>query len=258
VLDGPLEVTTLFWNVHWQCSVAASGASGACKDRAASALVDLVRGAKARIVATVELSDGMSSPVDLSTRGLDDWAHAGGSCEPPGGGGGDSAALAFAPEWQVLSSGGGCLRSDFDTRAFAVARVAPPAPVAGCASLCVVAIHAPHSEITKGDEEVARVCGDSVQRCTVAMGDWNVPASGVAPLWSALIGGDLPNLAVPDERTCCFPESTHYGEFDHLVTNIPGTKDLGFEVMPYQILEENPQQQHKPVSVRIALPAAGR
>jgi len=50
---------------------------------------------------------------------------ANGSCAHPSGFG-DAAALVFAPGWQVLSSDGGCLRHDGDTRAFAVARVVPP------------------------------------------------------------------------------------------------------------------------------------
>jgi len=177
-----------------------------------------------------------------------------GSCAR--GSGGDSAALAFAPGWDVLSSGGGCLRDDWDTRAMAVARVVPPSPVQGCSSLCVVAIHAPHSRITAGHEEVARVCGDSVQQCGLAMGDWNVPAEGVHSLWSSLIGGATPSFVHPNERTCCFPEGQNYGVYDHLVSNIPGSQAVDYKVLPYQILEENPQQQHRPVTVRVSLPSS--
>merc|ERR1712061_575629 len=95
------------------------------------------------------------------------------------GWGGDAAALAFAPGWVVEKSYGGCLRKDSDTRAFAVARVVPPRPVSGCPNLCFVGLHAPHSWIDHGKDMVQGVCGDAVERCVIAMGDWNVPAPAV-------------------------------------------------------------------------------
>lgn len=251
---GDLELSTFFWNVHWECSLAANGASRSCKSRIGSRFAELARQANAQIVASIELSDGPSNPASLAAFGLEGWTQVNGPCAS--GDGGDSAALAFAPGWIVEASGGGCLRWDWDTRAFAVARVRPPTPVQGCPSLCVVAIHAPHSSINRGKDVVASVCGSAVERCAVAMGDWNVPASGVAGLWASLIGGGGPGEARPDERTCCYPESSHYGVFDHLATNVPGARHDGQTVHPYQLLEENPVKQHRAVSARLVLPGA--
>merc|ERR1719401_1646625 len=245
---GGVSMSTFFWNVHWQCSVAARGSSGACRARAAQRFAELAQGAD--VVASVELSNGMSDPIGL----IPGWTQVNGPCAR--GNGGDSVALAFAPGWQVESSGGGCLRHDWDTRAFAVAKVTPPAAVQGCPSLCVVAIHAPHSSITQGRDVVAGVCGAAAEGCAVAMGDWNAPAHKIGRLWSPLIGGAPPTLAYPNERTCCWPESQHYGVFDHVATNIGGSAAEGFVVHPYQITEERPWQQHRPVSARLLLPAA--
>jgi len=118
----------------------------------------------------------------------------------------------------------------------------------------VVAIHAPHSQIDNGHDEVRRVCGDARRHCTLAMGDWNTPVGGVPRLWSSLIGGDRPDFAEPNDRTCCFPDSDHYGVFDHLASNIRGARSAGRTVYPYQILEWNPRKEHHPVAVRISLP----
>jgi len=253
-LDDHVHVTTFFWNVHWQCSVGAQGSSGSCKDKIGHRFVQLAKEANAQIVTSIELSHGMSQPVSLVDLGLSGWTQVDGPCQKDGRG--DSAALAFAPGWQVQKSGGGCLRHDYDTRAFAVARVAPPSPVRGCESLCVVALHAPHTDITAGRGLVSSVCGDALaSTCTVAMGDWNVPVGGLGRFWSQLIGGPAPALAAPNERTCCFPESHHYGVFDHVATNIAGAQQDGYHVYPYQLLEENPVQEHKPVRVSLALPA---
>merc|ERR1712137_1314122 len=136
------------WNVHWQCSVGARGSSSSCKEKVAGRFVQLVHEANAQIVTSIELSNGMSEPMSLVALGLAGWTQVNGPCAR--GSGGDSAALAFAPGWIVENSGGGCLRHDYDTRAFAVARVTPPSPVRGCSSLCVVALHAPHTAITSG------------------------------------------------------------------------------------------------------------
>lgn len=255
VQGSAVPVSTLFWNVHWECSVAARGASHSCKRRIGQRFVELAKAAEAEVVASVELSDGMSKPASLIYFGLNGWTQVDGPCAK--GSGGDSAALAFAPSWRVEASGGGCLRYDWDTRAFAVARVVPPSPVEGCPSLCFVAIHAPHTSIHKGKEEVSRVCGDSAHHCAVAMGDWNTPVYGVGNLWSSLIGGDKPHLSFPDERTCCWPESHHYGVFDHVATNVPGAVQDSFKVHPYQLLEENPRKQHKAVAARLLLPGVG-
>jgi len=125
----------------------------------------------------------------------------------------------------------------------------------GCPNLCVVGVHAPHSRITVGGDVVRAVCGEAAQRCAVAMGDWNVPAGGVQRRWEELVGG-APALVGPNERTCCFPEWQHYGLFDHMASNVPGASLEGYTVHPYQILEEHPWEQHRPVSVRLSLPSA--
>jgi len=251
----PLHLSTFFWNVHWECSMAARGASRSCKRHIGRRFAELAKESKAQIVASVELSDTSSQPASLEHFGLTGWTQVNGPCAS--GDGGDAAALAFAPDWVVQQSGGGCLRHDWDTRAFAVARVAPPRPVEGCASLCVVAIHAPHSSITRGHDVVKSVCGDARERCTVAMGDWNVPGHGVGKLWAQLIGGSSPSKPQPDERSCCYPESHHYGVFDHLATNIVGARHSGHIVHPYQLLEENPVKQHRAVSASLLLPGDG-
>jgi hypothetical protein len=251
-LNGLVPLSTFFWNVHWECSMAARGASDACKHRVGRRFASLAHAAGAEVVASIELSDGSSKPASLPGFGLKGWTQVDGPCAH--GFRGDSAALAFAPGWQVQKSGGGCLRHDSDTRAFAVARVVPPKPVKGCPTLCVVAIHAPHASITKGKETVWKVCGSSAQGCAVAMGDWNVAAERVGSLWSKIIGGALPPVALPNERTCCFPESHHYGVFDHIATNIKGAVHDTQTVHPYQVLEENPVKQHKAVAARLLLP----
>mmetsp|Transcript_104061 Transcript_104061/g.301042 ORF Transcript_104061/g.301042 Transcript_104061/m.301042 type:complete len:109 (-) Transcript_104061:376-702(-) len=89
------------------------------------------------------------------------------------------------------------------------------------------------------------------------MGDWNVPGHGVSKLWADLIGGSRPQKPQPDERSCCWPESHHYGIFDHLATNIVGAKHIGHTVHPYQLLEENPVKQHRAVSASLQLPGDG-
>jgi len=243
-----VPVSTFFWNVHWQCSNAARGSSGACKALATQRFRELAQGVD--IAAAIELSHGMSQPVEL----IPGWAQVNGPCAR--GNGGDSAALAFGPSWRVEASGGGCLRGDWDTRAFAVARVAPPVPVQGCPSLCVVAIHAPHTWITRGHDTVAEVCGAAAERCAIAMGDWNTRARGVGRLWASLIGGAAPALVFPNQRTCCWPETQHFGYFDHVATNIAGASAAGSTVHPYQITGERPWEQHRPVAATIMLPAA--
>lgn len=247
-----LPLRTFFWNVHWECSLAAHGAKGTCKRRIGRRFAELARAAQADVVASVELSEGSSRPSSLVGFGLAGWTQVDGPCAH--GSRGDAAALAFSPRWRVEGSDGGCLRTDSDTRAFAVARVVPPRPVRGCPRLCIVALHAPHSSITAGHDKVRRVCGDAVEQCVVAMGDWNVPARHVHRLWSQLIGGKAPHAVGPDVRTCCYPESQHYGVFDHLATNIPGAAEAGHRVHPYQLLAENPVKQHRAVAARLSLP----
>jgi len=87
------------------------------------------------------------------------------------------------------------------------------------------------------------------------MGDWNTPVEGLGHFWKQLIDGTVPTAALPNERTCCFPEAHHYGVFDHVATNIAGAREADHHVYPYQVAEENPVQEHKPVSVSLALPA---
>jgi len=253
--DGDLVLSTFFWNVHWECSLGANGANRACKQRIGQRFVELARASEAQVVASIELEDDMTHPSSLINFGLWGWTQVNGPCA--WGDHGDVAALAFAPGWEVQNSGGGCLRNDWDTRAFAVALVRPPVAVQGCPSLCFVAIHAPHTWINHGRDIVRGVCGGAVERCAVAMGDWNTPAGGVAGLWDALVGGEHPGWPTPDQRTCCFPESSHYGVFDHMATNVPGARSAGFTVHPYQLLELNPVKQHRAVSARLALPGAG-
>jgi len=249
---APVHIPTFFWNVHWQCSVAAQGATGACKAAVAQRFGELARSVDAQIVTSIELSNGMSEPVPFGEMGLEGWTQVSGPCAR--GYNGDSAALAFAPGWQVENSGGGCLRHDWDTRAFAVAKVRPPMSVQGCPSLCVVGLHAPHRAITTGYDEVQRVCGAAAAGCSVAMGDWNVPTQWIHDLWSRVIGGTPPHLAHPNERTCCFPESHHYGVYDHVATNIAGAGHASTDVFDYQVLEHYPVQQHRPVHVRLTVP----
>jgi len=249
---APLYVPTFFWNVHWQCSLGLQGSGADCKRKAGDRFVQLARAAKAQIVVSIELSDGESQPVSLIGLGLAGWSQVNGPCR---NGHGDSAALAFSPGWRVEASGGGCLRLDSDGRAFAVARVTPPSPVQGCPSLCVLAVHSPHTAITSGGTVVSRVCGAAAASCTVAMGDWNAPADRIGPLWAALIGGAAPTLTAPNERTCCFPASEFQGVFDHVSTNVAGAGAESYVVHPNQITEENPLEQHNPVQVHLLLPA---
>mmetsp|Transcript_130545 Transcript_130545/g.325695 ORF Transcript_130545/g.325695 Transcript_130545/m.325695 type:complete len:311 (-) Transcript_130545:379-1311(-) len=247
-----VNVSAFVWNIHWQCSVAAQGSSSSCKEKMGERLVELVNESDAEIVTVIELSNNMSDPVNLVALGLDGWTHVDGPCATEGRG--DALALAFAPGWTVQKSGGGCLRHDCDTRAFAVARVTPPSPIQGCPSLCVVGLHAPHTEITAGKSIVSSICEDAVAACTIVMGDWNFPVEAVGPFWSQLVDGEAPTLATPNERTCCFPEEHHFGVFDHVVTNIANASEAGHQIYPYQLLEENPVQEHKPVWVSLALP----
>lgn len=235
--------------------MAARGAKPTCKHRIGRRFAQLALEAKAQVVASVELSDSNSRPSSLPSFGLRGWTQVDGPCKH--GRGGDAAALAFAPMWRVEKSGGGCLRTDGDTRAFAVARVVPPQSIRGCPRLCVIAIHAPHTYINNGKATVQRVCGEAASRCAIAMGDWNVPARYVSRLWAQLIGGGVPLTARPDVRTCCYPESHHSGIFDHLATNIQGASHDGHKVHPYQLLSENPVKQHRAVAARLMLPGGG-
>jgi len=254
---GEVGMSTFFWNTHWECSRAALGATSACKQRIGERFVELAGASQAEVVAAIELEDNGTQLTSLVDLGLAGWTQVDGLCTTGDGFRFDTAALAFAPEWRVEQSDGGCLRHDTDVRAFAVARAVPPRPVEGCPSLCVLAIHAPHSSITRGKDVVNSVCGAAVEKCAVAMGDWNAPGVGVPGLWSALIGGASPRQPVPDERSCCWPESQNWGNFDHITTNVPGARDGGHTLHPYQVVEERPNKQHRAVSAMLLLPRGG-
>jgi len=262
-----VPLTTLHWNVHWQCSRARDGSSGDCRAKAASRLVELAKTSGTNIVAAIELADDAGTPVSLPNAGLKGWAQVDGKCSNVNPDLWDSVLMVLAPGWRVRDSGGGCLNGRADTRAFAAARVRPPWDVHGCPELCVVALHAPHMQITEGHPTVARVCGAAVDHCAVALGDWNVPIAGganggVANRWAELVGGSPPGLVLPNWRTCCYPEWKYHGFYDHVATNIPAAHtegkngSTGFLVYPYQILEADPVESHKPLSVWLRLPSA--
>jgi len=252
-VDEFVPLSAFFWNVHWECSMGARGASKDCKSHIGRRFRELATASQADVVTSIELADSASRPTRLKRFGFDGWTQVDGPCKKSRFNG-DAAALALAPGWTVQGSAGGCLRRDSDSRAFAVARVRPPTAVKGCPSLCVVALHAPHQAIDHGKELVRDVCGSLVDNCTVAMGDWNAPAEDIGSLWEQLIGGNVPVEAKPNERTCCWPESHHYGIFDHLATNIPGAIHDNHTVHPYQLLHLSPMKQHKAVSARLLLP----
>jgi len=207
---GSVKVSTFFWNVHWECSVGeAAGSHPDCKEKVGKRFVELASQAGADIVFSCMLADSRTKPSQLKDFGLaEGWTQVDGPCVTPYGGG-DTTALAFGPGWRVDASGAGCLRHDHDARAFAVALVEPPSPIQDCPKLCVLGVHAPHSQITQGNELVEKVCGAAAKTCSIAMGDWNIRASEVGKHWQALIGGPVPEEVVPDVKTCCWPEHIH-------------------------------------------------
>ena len=75
-------------------------------------------------------------PVNLRSHLSSGWTQVDGSC-PGSASGGDAMLLAVGPRFSVLGSDGGCLGGHAggpykaDSRAFAVALVKPPSPVAG-------------------------------------------------------------------------------------------------------------------------------
>lgn len=264
---SPLRL--LSWNVHWQCG---SDHIKGCRDAAAARLAELARGAGAGVVAAIELEADSETPLDLTLRGLQGWSQVNGSCPGAAGRTGDALALAVAPGYTVAASGGGCLGGataggyTADARAFAVARVVPPAPVRGCgAGVCLVALHSPHINITEGAAVVARVCGPQRHACTVAMGDWNAPIWAAPPAWehganatdrwAQLIGGPEPAVGAPDVNTCCYPESKYRGTDDHVLTNIPGAAVQGARALGYQMMATNDTEEHMPVAVNLTLPS---
>jgi len=245
--DPPLDLTVLSWNVHWQCG---SDHLPGCRAAATARVAELADAHGATVVVAIELEHNDTAPIDLPAHGLGGghypaWLQVNGSCPGAAGGApGDAIALAFkpyvglGPGWSpvvksyaagqpVYAAGGGCLGGDgggpdpwdkADSRAFAVALLKPPSPgVAGCeAGLCVIALHSPHVDITKGADTIAEVCGEARHQCTVAVGDWNAPISKrsfcnftVSDRWGQLLGDEHPTtlIGAPDENTCCFPES---------------------------------------------------
>jgi len=252
-------VSTFFWNVHWECSVGqAAGSHPDCKEKVGKRFVELASQTGADIVFSCMLADSRTKPSQLKDFGLaEGWTQVDGPCVKPNGGG-DTTALAFGPGWHVDASGAGCLRHDHDARAFAVALVKPPSPIRGCPKLCVLGVHAPHSQITQGNELVKQVCGAAAKACSIAMGDWNIDASKVGRHWKTLIGGSVPEEVVPDVKTCCWPEDVHWPDFryDHVATNVPGALHVSHEVHDYQHTDLKPRVQHRPVSAHMVLPRA--
>jgi len=212
--------------------------------------VSLSQASGAQISLSVELQVG-TKPVDLTSAGLTGSAQVNGVCTDAYG---DTAALVFASGWSVLGQGGGCLSTPSDSRAFAVAKVQPPVKVQGCDQLCVVGVHLPHSAIVQGKSTVASVCGDLVNACTIALGDWNRDVAVVASAWADLIGGNPPTFVQPNERTCCWPEDKYSGWFDHLATNVASAAFVDAHVYDYPITDLNPESEHKPVAVTLTLP----
>ena len=252
------------WNVHWQCG---SNYISGCREAATKQLLQLAHEQNANVVVAVELEVSESQPIDLRSHGLaSGWAQINGSCSSHETSGGDAMALALGPGFGVLKSDGGCLGGHAggayraDSRAFAVALVTPPNPVAACPNVCVIGLHSPHVDITLGGDKVAQVCGEARHRCTVAAGDWNAPASKqpfcnytVAERWGQLVGGADALWAGPDELTCCYPNSKYHGWDDHVVTNVQGAHGTA-HVLPYQMSRfSNDTEEHMPIFVELVL-----
>lgn len=73
--------------------------------------------------------------------------------------------------------------------------------------------------------------------------------------WKDIIGGEVPVYQEPNVQTCCWPETQHYGVFDHIAHNIRGASHAGYLVYDYQHLEENPTKQHRAITAHVLLPA---
>lgn len=95
-------------------------------------VVSALGGARAPSLAERGGGRGPRPRLQLASRRRGCPAKVNGPCAR--GYGGDSVALSFEPGWTVEASAGGCLRHDWDTRAYAVARVKPPSPVEGAAA----------------------------------------------------------------------------------------------------------------------------
>merc|ERR1712032_1089873 len=185
----------------------------------------------------------------------------------------------MGPQFAVLAEGGGCLNDPADSsRAFAVAHVKPSQPFGTCETLCIVAVHTPHKNISHGQETVARVCGDVVTHCAIAVGDWNAninvsnwPKSrpplinpiNASQFWMQLVPqSHRLTVQTPEAVTCCYPEEKYYGFDDHLLTNIPNAESSGGLVLPYQLksggIHGNDTEEHRPIAVNLSCPTAAR
>uniref|UniRef100_A0A7S0ZP53 Endonuclease/exonuclease/phosphatase domain-containing protein n=1 Tax=Noctiluca scintillans TaxID=2966 RepID=A0A7S0ZP53_NOCSC len=269
-------VTVLSWSVHWQC-----GSYPSCRTVAEQRLLELTSETDPDFVVAIELEKDANTPINLTSAGLGGYASVPGSCVGAPGHAGDAVALGVAPGYTVVASGGGCLNAfNESARAFAVALVTPPAPVEGCAELCVVGLHAPHGYINNGSDIVAETCGEAALNCAIAAGDWNVfidyanwpadffepvPAGfpNVSQVWTMLVPSTTPlTVQTPDRRTCCYPDNLHWGYDDHLVTNVKGVTNVTWNVFPYQVMEGslagNDTEEHKPLMVRFDLPLSQR
>eukprot|EP01048_Picozoa_sp_COSAG05_P000978 COSAG05_NODE_31_length_28416_cov_170.150652_1_plen_1216_part_10 len=282
----PLNLTVLSWNVHWQCG---SDHIPRCRSAATSKIIELAAKHAANVIVAVELEHNDTAPIDLPSHGLPTayprWAQVNGTCPGAPGKTGDALALVLGSDWelqQVYRNGkyealadGGCLGGDAggvykaDARAFAVALAKPPQPgVKGCEKgVCLIGLHSPHIDITKGADKVAAVCGEARHKCTVAVGDWNAPFSKqpfcdytVQDRWGQLLGAASQTaklVAAPDENTCCFPESKYLGWDDHAVTNIAGAT-VSATALPYQMGGAGgfgkDTEEHKPIVATVQLP----
>jgi hypothetical protein len=218
-------VSVLSWNIHWQQG---SDHIKGGREAAREALLKLAHSTNASITVAIELEANSTEPVELAWPG---WTQINGSCPSVlAGKTGDALLLAVDSEqFTILKSGGGCLGGSSargytaDARAFAVALVRPPHPVAGCPEgLCLIALHSPHINITQGAPTVSSVCGEPRSRCTVAIGDFNAPVKKRPPPIShatveerlmQLLGNETEPLsaAAPDVNTCCYPETKYLG-----------------------------------------------
>lgn len=268
--DEFTRILILSWNVHWQCG---SDYIKGCRANATERFIQLQQETRADVVLAVELEATDTQPVDLVAAGMGDhWKQVSAGCAAVGTGSGDAIALLLdTAQYKVEASSGGCLGGKAggpykaDARAFAVALVTPlQKKVAGCKKLCMVGVHSPHVAITNGSDTVAAVCGDVKDTCTVAVGDWNAPVSHqpfcnytVADRWSQLVGGPASALyGVPDQLTCCYPNTKYNGWDDHVVTNIAGTSHSMAETFPYQMSAfSNDTEEHHPIFVDLLLKA---
>eukprot|EP00418_Pyrodinium_bahamense_P053575 CAMPEP_0179175170 /NCGR_PEP_ID=MMETSP0796-20121207/86500_1 /TAXON_ID=73915 /ORGANISM="Pyrodinium bahamense, Strain pbaha01" /LENGTH=443 /DNA_ID=CAMNT_0020878489 /DNA_START=22 /DNA_END=1354 /DNA_ORIENTATION=+ len=131
----------------------------------------------------------------------------------------DDVSLMVGPGWEVLKSGG--------------------------------------KPIESGKSIVDEVCGNATEECAIAVGDWNVDASGVRGgsfnTWSRLVGGRSPTVVVPDSESCCHPSTCC--KYDHLATNIPGAESVNVHLWDYQLTDEfSMDEEHMPISVQLSVP----